>query len=184
VKGRVWWDLFYEHCCYFTEPALRNVMRLAGFRPIATERVFDGQYQWVEGRLADHLEPIEVDGNAATVDTLREMDEINIARWRAEVRARSRSVGQAVWGAGAKGVTFANLIDPTATALRFVIDINPAKQGRFVPGSGHPIVSPQMLASGDVGDVYVMNPNYIPESKKMLLTLGINDVQLHRAEAA
>jgi SAM-dependent methyltransferase len=184
VKGRVWWDLFYEHCCYFTEPALRNMLRLSGFRPIATERLFDGQYQWLEGRLADQPEPLEGEDAQIAVETLREIDGQSLERWRAELGVRSNQGGVAIWGAGAKGVTFVNLIDPTAAMLRFVVDINPAKQGRFVAGSAHQIVSPSALASGDVRDVYVMNPNYIPESMKILRSLGINGIQLHRAEAA
>ncbi|MFD1690786.1 hypothetical protein ACFSHR_02120 [Azotobacter chroococcum] len=34
-----------------------------------------------------------------------------------------------LWGAGAKGATFANLIDPDCSLIECVVDLNPRKQG-------------------------------------------------------
>ena len=38
-----------------------------------------------------------------------------------------------LWGAGSKGVTFSLLIDPDGDALAGAVDINPVKQGCFLP---------------------------------------------------
>lgn len=74
------------------------------------------------------------------------------------------------WGAGAKGVTFCNLADPDCTRLAGVVDVNPAKQGKFLPGTGHPIVPPEAVA--DAAAVLVFNPNYIAEVRATLESLG------------
>jgi hypothetical protein len=75
-----------------------------------------------------------------------------------------------VWGAGAKGVTFCNLADPAASRLVGLIDVNPAKQGKFLPGTGHAIVPPAHAASAAA--VLVLNPNYVAEIRATVDQLG------------
>jgi hypothetical protein len=50
-----------------------------------------------------------------------------------------------------------------------VVDINPAKQGRYLPATGLRVTSPEeMLAQVPAGsDIYVMNGNYLPEIRRM-----------------
>jgi hypothetical protein len=73
-----------------------------------------------------------------------------------------------VWGAGAKGVTFANLADPAATSIHCFIEVNPAKQGKFIPGTGHPIIAPEQIDAEGLNGVLVLNPNYVREMTKYL----------------
>jgi hypothetical protein len=80
----------------------------------------------------------------------------------------------AIWGAGAKGVTFAGLVDPEAELIDCVVDLNPRKQGCFIPGTGHPIVGPDELASRGVSTAVLMNPNYRRENEAILSRLGLN----------
>ena len=50
-----------------------------------------------------------------------------------------------------------------------VIDVNPAKYGRFLPSTGLEVLSPQ-LALADLpidAVIYVMNSNYLAEIKEM-----------------
>jgi hypothetical protein len=50
-----------------------------------------------------------------------------------------------------------------------IVDVNPAKQGRFLPATGLKVLSPeQALAELPVDSVvYVMNSNYLAEIKEM-----------------
>ena len=50
-----------------------------------------------------------------------------------------------------------------------VVDINPAKQGKYLPGTGLQVKSPvQGLEGLQVGStIYVMNSNYLEEIKQM-----------------
>ena len=80
---------------------------------------------------------------------------------RRRVRALRGKV--AVWGAGAKGVTFTNTVDPDGTLVHCVIDINTKKQGGFLPVTAHPIVSPVDAKARGVKSVVIMNPNYRQE---------------------
>ncbi|MEO8113751.1 MAG: class I SAM-dependent methyltransferase [Phenylobacterium sp.] len=52
----------------------------------------------------------------------------------------------AAYGAAAKGNTFLNYAGATAGDISCVFDANPAKQGRFLPGSHVPILTPGAVA--------------------------------------
>jgi hypothetical protein len=72
-----------------------------------------------------------------------------------------------VWGAGAKGVTFSNLLSRKSIRLDAIVDVNPAKQGRYCAGVGLPIIPPSSARARIGGtDVYVMNPVYLSEIRE------------------
>ena len=51
----------------------------------------------------------------------------------------------AAYGAAAKGATLLNSIADAARLIEFVVDRNPHKQGRFMPGTHQPIRAPEAL---------------------------------------
>ncbi len=59
-------------------------------------------------------------------------------------------------GAGAKSITFLNILDRSGGVIERVVDINPLKARAFTAGTGHPIVPPAALeaaaARHDSGD--------------------------------
>jgi hypothetical protein len=70
-----------------------------------------------------------------------------------------------VWGAGSKGVIFSLLRQRRGHPIAAAIDIHPAKQHRFLPCTGLPVLDPasaqRRFAPGTL--VWVMNPNYADE---------------------
>jgi hypothetical protein len=79
----------------------------------------------------------------------------------------------AIWGAGAKGATFCNVVDPDCEYIKCIVDITPEKQGKYIPGTGHPIVSPEFILSTNVETILLMNPNYHDENQRLLDEAGI-----------
>ena len=73
-----------------------------------------------------------------------------------------------IWGAGAKGVIFANLFDPDKEYICAVVDINPNKQGKYLAGTGHEILGIKEMGKLNVDNVIVMNENYYYEIKKII----------------
>ncbi|RKP47234.1 methyltransferase domain-containing protein [Cohnella endophytica] len=179
LENTVIWDFFYEHCSYFSTSSLTRAFEEAGFQIVNIHHVFQGQYLWVEAEL-NHEYNRKPKGNAATIvplanEYVRQEARI-VNEWEHLVEA-SLSVGRlAVWGAGAKGVTFCNLFDKNREQIACVIDLNPQKQGGFIPGSGHPIVSPTELQSYSIRNVVLMNPNYREEIEKLLID---NQIQVN-----
>ncbi len=170
LRHQVIWDLFYEHCSIFTLDSLSTALEASGFRVEDQRHVFGGQYLWVEATVSSgtpivHLHPGSIStlahAFAAAEDALtRELD--------VKLQAIAATGKLALWGAGAKGVTLANLIDPQARWVDCVIDLNPNKQGKYLPGTGHPIVLYQSLGLREVQTVMVMNPNYRTEIATLL----------------
>ena len=150
-------DFFYEHCSLFSLPALDRALARAGFVATRLERVFDQQYLWAEAR------PIEAE--AAAADAYQ-------ARWRAVVAQAVAKGPVVVWGAGAKGATFVQIFDADASRIAAVVDLNPAKQGRHLGGSGHKVVSPEAAGALAPTTVLVMNPVYEQEISDHIRRLG------------
>ena len=169
LKHQVAWDFFYEHCSLFTAASLRTVFEESGFHVVSVDHVFEGQYLWLEAELCQ--EPArkgapDVVGNNAFVRLAEDFGISERARntlWLQSIRRQRETGAIALWGAGAKGVTLANLIDPDQKLFECVVDVNPNKQGRFLAGTGHPIVAPDDLGKRGIATVFVLNPNYCSE---------------------
>ena len=61
------------------------------------------------------------------------------------IEAKCQGKTVAAYGAAAKGNTLMNFAGIRPDLIRFVVDKNPAKQGKFMPGSRIPIVDEQRL---------------------------------------
>jgi len=69
------------------------------------------------------------------------------------IEARHNGKKVAAYGAAAKGNTLLNFAGIRPDLISFVVDKNPAKQGKFMPGSRIPIVNEQVL--------YQDRPDYV-----------------------
>ena len=179
LRNQVIWDFFYEHCSYFTAESLTAAFEIAGFQVQSVDHVFGGQYLWLEAVPSSTFRCSgERDGDLATLtaEFARVEGELSEA-WRRRIESLAESGKVALWGAGAKGVTFANLADPGQQYIDCIADLNPLKQGHFVPGTGHPIVAPADLPERQVRNVILMNPLYRDENLAIIKSLNA-DVNL------
>ena len=157
------WDIFYEHCNYFTEESLAVM-----FEEAKTGHFFGGQYiyLWADlGKLRSTI-PAGIHftkHNALTFD----------GKLEAYKKMLQQSPSFAVWGAGAKGSTFLNLLDKERKSVQYVIDINPAKQNKYIAGTGHPIFNPDFLLEKPVKNILIMNENYSEEIKQQVSKYNI-----------
>jgi hypothetical protein len=94
-----------------------------------------------------------------------------VQRWTQRLGELVGSGPTAVWGAGSKGVTFLNLIEP-GREVAAVVDVNPNKVGLHLPGTGQEVVGPEAVAGDAVDHVLVMNPLYLDEISAQLAALG------------
>jgi SAM-dependent methyltransferase len=177
-RNDAFWDFFYEHCSLFSPASLAFAFERAGFRVEEIRELFGGQYLWIEGDRAA-IAPFARDVRELVALALRfgERERALQMKWTAAIDELRDAGPVALWGAGAKGVTFANLIDPSRERIDCVVDLNPAKQETFVAGSGHPIVDYPELATRGVKSAVVMNPNYAQENERLLAAASV-DVRL------
>ena len=177
LRNLVIWDFFYEHCSYFTADSLRSAFQLAGFQVDNVSHVFEGQYLWLEATPVT-TPNLGVTKKPEPVSTLAKQfgrsERALKTTWQEGIKQMAQREKVALWGAGAKGVTFANLIEPRPELIDCIVDLNPQKQGCFVPGSGHPIVSPEILGKRGVTTAFLMNPNYRDENESLLRRAHLN----------
>lgn len=176
LEHLVIWDFFYEHCSLFSAQSLTTAFERAGFAVTRVTKMFGEQYLWLEASLAEPTDTPACD--AGEIPMLAQRFGAQEQQWVDTWRDRLRRGGKlAIWGAGAKGVTFANLVDPACELIDCVVDLNPHKQGQFVPGTGHPIVAPTVLRQRDVKRAILMNPNYRAENLALLRSMQL-DIEL------
>jgi SAM-dependent methyltransferase len=176
LRNRVIWDFFYEHCSYFTADSLATAFEISGFYVERVQRAFGGQYLWLEAGIS--AKERGASRNPGCIPQLSQefaRSEIMIReRFEKEISDLSARGGLALWGAGAKGVTLANLIDPKCALIKCIIDLNPKKQGKYVPGTGHPIISYKDLPDFGVENIVLMNPNYRQEIVGLMREFGLD----------
>ena len=145
LQNRAFYDFFYEHCNYFTEQSIRILFARAGFEILDITKAFGEQYQLIFAK------PYKIASKKDFIfnhnDKFKDFKSV------------------AIWGAGAKGVTMASILDNVVC----VIDINPKKQNCFIPASTLEILSPEnAFKKHRIDCVLVMNPNYLEEVKKVV----------------
>jgi hypothetical protein len=97
-----------------------------------------------------------------------------LGEWREkldELRRQGRSA--VVWGAGSKGVTFLNAVQ-AGDLIRYVVDLNPRKHGRFIAGAGQEIVPPDFLKDRKVDVIILMNRVYEKEVRELVRSLDLH----------
>ncbi len=171
------WDIIHEHVSYFTPSSLVRAFHDAGFTVCCAEPAFDDQYLWLEARVAGRSAPNGLPKRPPDVlySSFSERFAKKVAEWRRRIddlRFDRRQI--AVWGAGAKGVMFLNLLQVRSGAgVDWVVDINPRKQGHFVPLMRQRIVGPDYLLENPPDLVVVMNPEYEREIRGTIESMGI-----------
>ena len=176
LNNNVFWDFFYEHCSYFTQHSLSNTFKIAGFKIVDTSNIFNGQYLWTEAKISSNY----IHKNINTQESIYLLTEKYckneqklIQHWHKHLKQLSSSEKIAVWGAGAKGVTFLNLVDPNNELIDCIVDLNPNKQGKYIPGTAHSIISFKELPKRGIHTAIVINPNYNHENQLLLEEAGI-----------
>jgi SAM-dependent methyltransferase len=181
LKNRAFWDLFYEHCNYFSDIALANLFRLSGFRVNSVSTNFHDQYLWLEATpegaasLATAQQADNIEDLASSVENFRAQIRERMILVRSQLLSRLSSGERvALWGAGAKGVTILNTLQLTCAEIPFVVDINPGKQQMYVPGTGQKVVPPEDMVDFNPDAILVMNPAYHLEIEAQVKALGLS----------
>jgi hypothetical protein len=150
-RRRAWYDIFYEHVNYFRISDFERIFE--GL--IESGHFFGGQYFYIIADVKNLRNPV-----------VNKKNEVNFPK--NFDRSGSDSVDShdsVIWGGASKGVIFSLLKMRQGKTFRFAIDINPAKQGKYLPGSGLKVWSPQegMKKINSTDTIYVMNSNYMDE---------------------
>jgi hypothetical protein len=158
-ENKAWFDVFYEHVNYFR---LSDFHRIFG-SVVRSGHIFGGQYIYVVADLESVRQPVMSEGDKVVLpdDFCDTLTKINV----------EKNVGKldVVWGGASKGVIFSLLRSRAGYPIDAVVDINSAKQGKYLPLTGLKVQSPSELLSQlpKNSNIYIMNQNYADEIKEM-----------------
>ncbi len=180
LREVAFWDIYYEHCSYFSMGSLARLFRKTGFDVMGLGIEYDDQYLMIEARpgtgsgLAPLQEEDDLDALRQDVSFFTSTLETTLERWQRRLRDIKAGGRRAViWGGGSKGVAFLTRLD-IMNEIQYAVDINPHKSGTFMAGTGQEIVSPDFLRTYRPDLIIVMNPIYIPEITAELTRLGVS----------
>lgn len=157
-EHRAWSDVTYEHVNYFRLP---DFHRMFG-RVLESGRIFHEQFLYVVADLTTIRTP-----RLPADDSFRFPPDFSrsIGGYAQTLREKPDF---AVWGAASKGVMFALYMERAGAKVPHIVDINPAKQGKYLAGTGLRVSTPdEMLRILPAGaDIVVMNGNYLEEVRR------------------
>jgi hypothetical protein len=180
LESVIVWDVIFEHFTYWTSATLSALFVRCGFNPLSVSTDFGDQFLMLEARPslwpAKSSWPTRAEVRAIK-DQCSHFGETSTKlisyckTMLRDLRAQGRKA--VVWGAGSKGITFANLIAGREPLLAGIIDINPEKQGKYVAFSSLPVLAPSQLSDLRPDLVILMNENYTLEVSKLLKEIGV-----------
>lgn len=178
LDEEAFWDIYYEHCAYFTLGSLARLFSLCGFDLLDLRKSFGNQYLLLEAKPAAtntrlSFDDADLAGLQLLVQRFAQRLSGRLAEWREKLH-KAYNQGQRVvlWGGGSKAAGFLTSLG-IREEIQYIVDINPKKQGGFLPGTGQEIVGPAFLSSYRPDRVILMNPIYQDEVAQDINNLGI-----------
>jgi hypothetical protein len=177
LRELAFWDIYYEHCSYYTPGSLGRALREAGFTVTDLGLGFGDQYLLAHAIVGGSADPLPIEESPDEVgDMVLEFATgatQHIEGWRERLEGAAEGGKRvAIWGGGSKAVAFLTTIG-VGDEVAAVVDINPYKQGMFLPGTGHEVLAPEMLIEIKPDLVVVMNQIYQAEITKQLTEMAL-----------
>ncbi len=183
LRDLAFWDVYHEHCSYFSKGSLARLFRRNGFDVLRVWTDYDDQYLMIEARpnagspIPPLAEEDDLDELVAEVRQFSQRIEPRLEAWRSALREmKAQGKGVALWGGGSKAVAFLTTLgisDAESDLVGCAVDINPHKHGTFLSKTGHPIVAPDYLQQMKPDVVIMMNPIYRDEIGRDLNAMGL-----------
>ena len=169
------WDVYYEHCNYFTSGTLRRAFEQAGFQLLRLDLAYGGQYFLVEAKpqlVPTEKQPATSHDVASWIDFGARVQEA-IQNCRTMLNGFVDEGGPVVlWQGAAKTIGLLTAID-MGQGIDCAVDLSPGRQGRYLPGSGMAIREPGVLFSLQPRHIVLMNSIYRAEVQQQLDQMGV-----------
>ena len=173
------WDIYYEHCSYFSAGSLARLFRSTGYQILDLRLDYSDQYLLIEAipatgpssKILDIEESVEE--QKKRVDAFQLKIDERLGQWRKRLqKIKDQGKRAVIWGGGSKSVGFlTNFAD--IELFQFVVDINPHMENNFIPGIGSQYVQPGFLTEYQPDVVIIMNGVYKDEIAQTMKNMGV-----------
>ena len=174
------WDIYYEHCSYFSLGTLARLFRRSGFDVVNIAREYENQYLMIEARAGEGMigKIFEAEDDLTLLKQAVSHFAASVPNQIERLRQNLHDFTAAgkkvvIWGAGSKGVSLLTTLN-IRSQIKYAVDINPNKYGTYMAGTGQEIVSPEFLIQYQPDMVVVMNPIYTKEIEQSIAQLDID----------
>ncbi len=177
LDGAAFEDIYYEHCSYFTPGSLGRLLRDGGFEIVDLYRAYGDQYLLIEARPVDvkstRVHALEETPAQVNDMVRRFVDRVHGRRqqWLQRI-AHADQRRLAIWGSGSKCVSFVTTLR-CVDRVGCIVDVNPHRHGRFIPGIGTAVSPPETLVEIRPQQVLVMNRLYRDEIAGQIDGMGL-----------
>ena len=172
-RDGAFWDVYYEHCSYFTKDEPRRNPRSrwtpCGADALGVRRPVPSRRRGA-GRAAAARSSRPRDGGCCARLRLSG-DRADRAFTRRPRGARGRRTGASLAGGGTALAVLA--LADVDDAIAGVVDGNPVKRGLYLPGTSRSILGPQDVSALEPRHVVVMNAVYVEEVGRSLVDAGV-----------
>lgn len=175
------WNVGYEHGSWFFPEAFSALFELSGFDVREVAACHSGEYLGIEA--APAKAPHLTGGSARRTAALRLAEDLKtrsqrcretVSSWEERLRKMKRDNTRAIpWGAGERGIGFLSSLN-IQDLMPFIVDINPGRIGKYLPGTGQKVVPPEFLTEYKPDVIIVTNPAYETEIKEHARKLGVS----------
>jgi len=156
---------------------MQNLAELLGLKIVALFNTFNGQYMVLIATIS-YSEISDVKENPSISNDLLNKFSKNILSKKQEIVVSINQSSQeeyfVIWGGASKGIIFLiTLDDKVRKKIKFVVDINKNKQGKYTAITGKQIKPPDAIKKeNSVKNIIIMNPNYEGEILEILKSIN------------
>lgn len=165
-------DIYYEHCSYFLPFSLSYLFRNCGFAIEKMYRDFDDQYLLVivsgDGNTPDKSSWMDKTKIINAIESFKNSVNKTVRNWEKIIKKfQDDNKNIVIWGSGSKCVAFLNVLNICTHNIE-IVDINPYRHGKYLPGIDLVIQSPETIQMDSTDLVIVMNGIYLEEIRESI----------------
>lgn len=136
-------DYLYEHVSNFTHYSFRNMFEQAGYEVLDQQAAYGDEVVIIIARPKKTERLAEIERDAKSYHSRIQEQLASVKQTLERLKREGKDV--AFWGGTGKGAAFLNAFQVEAESFPLVVDSDPNKVGRFVPGTGQEIRPPEYL---------------------------------------
>ena len=161
IKYKQFDTIYHEHFSYFSFISVNNIFKECGLKIIDVEKIQShGGSLRIYAQRKDNSK-IKINNRVKKLLNFEKKNGINNLKLYLKFQEKIDSVTNRfkefihkasaenkkiiAYGAAAKGNTLLNYAEIKSDAIKYVVDLNPSKQNKFMPGSGIPIFEEKII---------------------------------------